>query len=60
MNLMPYGVEHETPKTVFCCVVNIATLDVVRRSLRLLHPSKSDCLYFEQPYSLWCLHLLTK
>jgi hypothetical protein len=40
MKLMPHGVEHETPKTVFCCAVNIATLDVVRRSLKLLHLSK--------------------
>jgi hypothetical protein len=46
MNLMPYGVEHETPKTVFYCAVNIATLDVVRRFLKLLHISKREITVF--------------
>ncbi len=42
MNLMPHGVEHETPKTVFCCAVNLATLDAVRRFLRLPYLSKRE------------------
>lgn len=36
INLMPQGVEHEIPKIVFCCAVNIATLDAARRFHRLL------------------------
>lgn len=31
MNLMPYGVEHKTPKTVFRCAKHIATVDAARR-----------------------------
>ncbi len=31
MNLMPHGVEHDNPKTVFGCAINLETLDAVRR-----------------------------
>lgn len=37
MNLMSHGVEHETPRTVFCCAVSLATLDALRRSHRSLY-----------------------
>jgi hypothetical protein len=35
MDLMPHGVEHDNPKTVFGCATNLETLDAVRRFDRL-------------------------
>jgi hypothetical protein len=42
MNLMPHGVEHDKPKTVFGCAANLETLDAIRRfdsaySFRFIH-----------------------